>query len=91
MGYSIDPYKLDVVRAKLIERKGRDVSWSEFSEIVGLTLNTISNIRHGRSSGSARSIERIVNAMLREGVQISHYDLLGGQPNQRTLTGAAPR
>ena len=78
MAYNIDPHKLDVARARLIERKGHDVSWSEFAAIVGVTLNTISNIRHGRSTGSSHTIGRVVNGLLREGVQISYYDLLSG-------------
>jgi len=74
--YRVDPNKLAVVKAHLMIRKQRDISWSEFAEITGVLLNTLSNIRNGRSTGSAQTVQRITSAMIREGVSITHHDLI---------------
>ena len=72
----INQKELERIRGRLIVVLSRDVSWSEFARLSGISLNTISNWRHGRSSGSVQTIERVVTAMRAKGLEVQAEDLL---------------
>lgn len=74
--YGIDPDKLSVARARLVVAVGRDVPWYEFADLSGLTMGTISNIRSGKSGGTHRTWQKIVDMLRSKGVAIIDTDLL---------------
>lgn len=76
VNYAIHPNKLAEARGKLIVAIGHDINWSEFAQLCGITLGTVSNIRNGRSGGTTRTGEKIVDALRAHGVAITLEDLL---------------
>lgn len=97
MAYRIDGNKLEVLRAKLIQKFGRDVWWTEFAALTGVSLTTISNIRHGRSDGSGQTGQQIIDAFAKEGILVSHEDLISdsnvprkAQPRPRKRPSQTP-
>lgn len=74
--YMIDPKKLEILRGRLIAATMRDVEWQEFARIVGVTPNTLSNIKHGRTKGSVTTARKIRSACAEHNVYVSFSDIL---------------
>ena len=74
--YRISPRRLEVARGRLMAALGRDVDWTEFAKMAGLTIGTISNVRHKRTAGSGDTAAKIVTMLRANGVVITHDDLL---------------
>lgn len=72
----IDSRALERAHKQLVRKVGGDVSWSEFAGKVGVSLNTLTNIRHGHTTGSISTVKQIVLGLQREGVKIAEDDLL---------------
>lgn len=83
MAYRIDGNKLEVLRGKLIQKLGRDVSWSEFAHITGVSLTTLSNIRHDRSGGSGQTGQQVIDSLAKQGILVSHEDLISANDAPR--------
>lgn len=72
----IDGEKLERIRGRLIIQKGRNVTWKEIAELVGVSQNTIVNIRLGYTAGSIDTIKGILSAMRAQGLDVVEEDLL---------------
>lgn len=74
--FAIDPNKLATARAQLIVALERDVNWTEFAKICGITIGTICNIRSGRTGGNIKTLNKIEAALRSHGVSITGDSLL---------------
>lgn len=72
----INQTELERIRGRLIVTLGRTVSWSEFAKLSGVSLNTVSNWRHGKTCGSMQAVEKVVGAMRAKGLEVQAEDLL---------------
>lgn len=76
----IDPGQLERARGLLIAKLCRNVSWQEFSEILGISNSTINNIRSGRTYGSVETWRKIVDALREYECDVTGLDLLTEAP-----------
>lgn len=67
---------LEEAHRKLIRRMGGHVTWSEFAHKTGVSLNTLTNLRKGHTTGSVEVVDKIVQGLGKEGVTITREELL---------------
>lgn len=67
---------LEKAHLKLMHKVGGIVTWSEFASKTGVSLNTLTNLRHGHTTGSVETVDKIVQGLGREGVSITRDELL---------------
>lgn len=74
--YGISGRKIEAYRGALMVALGRDVSWAEFARLADLNIHTIKGIRHGRSSGSTKTVHQITAMLRKHGIDMRSEDLL---------------
>lgn len=72
----IDKKKLERAHSQLVKRVGDQVTWGEFANRVGVSLNTLTNIRHGHTTGSPSTLTKIILGLNKEGVKVTENDLV---------------
>ena len=66
---------LHEIRGKLIQKKKRNVTWTEICEFTGIGRQTLLDIRNGKRRGTPRTLEGLLR--LREwGIMIEASDFI---------------
>lgn len=80
----INPRKLEILRGRLIASLGHNVPWSEMAKMIRelgpphehFCAHTFSNIRTGKSKGSIKTANAIIDLMIRNGILVEPDDLI---------------
>lgn len=74
--YGITPENMERARARMIASSGKGLTWKDFSNVSGVSQNTISNILNGRTNGSIRTARLIMAAAPKFNLVLHLEDLL---------------
>lgn len=68
--------KLETLRGRLIVHRGRDIQWREFARLCKLTPSTICSLLNGRSGGRMQTVDKIVEGLRSQGLNVDRQDVL---------------